>query len=238
MPIDPAIIKALVFDVFGTVVDWRGSIVRDLTPWGNERGIAIDWAKFADDWRAGYQPAMAPVREGKALFRTIDVLHHEILDRLLVQYGIATLSEAEKDHLNRVWHRLDPWPDAVRGLWRLKQRFVIGTLSNGNTALLVNMAKHGGLPWDLILSAELAGNYKPDPAVYRLAPTLLGVEPGAVIMVAAHEGDLVAAARSGLRTAYVARPVEFGPGSTPHDDPKGVDWVVRDFNQLADELGV
>lgn len=238
MPIDAAAIKALVFDVFGTVVDWRGSILRELPAWGKTRGIAIDWGAFADDWRGGYQPAMAPVREGKAPFCTIDVLHREILDGLLVKYGIANLSEAEKDHLNRVWHRLDPWPDAVRGLWRLKQRFVIGTLSNGNVALLVNMAKHGGLPWDVVLSAELARNYKPDPSVYRLAPSLLGVEPGAVIMVAAHEGDLVAAAKSGLRTAYVSRPSEFGPGRPPHGDPAGVDFVVRDFNQLADLLGV
>jgi 2-haloacid dehalogenase len=208
-----------------------------LSAWGVARGIAIDWALFADDWRAGYQPAMAPVRDGTAPFRIIDTLHREILDRLLVKYGLTQLSEAERDYVNRVWHRLDPWPDAVSGLWRLKQRFTIGTLSNGNVALLVNMAKHAGLPWDVVLSAELALNYKPDPSVYRLAPNLLGVEPGAVIMVAAHEGDLVAAAKSGLRTAYVARPLEFGPGKKPHDDPAGVDLVVRDFTQLADRLG-
>jgi 2-haloacid dehalogenase len=237
MPIDPAAIKALVFDVFGTVVDWRGSLARDLSAWGGARGIAIDWALFADDWRAGYQPAMAPVRDGKVPFRIIDTLHREILDRLLVKYGLTQLGEAEKDHINRVWHRLDPWPDAVPGLWRLKQRFTIGTLSNGNVALLVNMAKHAGLPWDVVLSAELARNYKPDPSVYRLAPTLLAVEPGAVLMVAAHEGDLVAAAKSGLRTAYVTRPLEFGPGKKPHDDPTGVDFVVRDFTQLAERLG-
>lgn len=238
MPIDPAAIKALVFDVFGTAVDWRGTIARDLGKWGGERGLKIDWAKFADDWRAGYQPAMAPVREGKAPFRIIDVLHREILDRLLVADGLSHLSEDEKDHMNRVWHRLDPWPDTVRGLWRLKQRYVIGTLSNGNISLLVNMAKHAALPWDVVLSAELARNYKPDASVYRLAPVLLGVEPGAVIMVAAHEGDLVAAAKSGLRTAYVSRPLEFGPGKKPHDDPKGADLVVRDFDELADRLGV
>jgi 2-haloacid dehalogenase len=219
------------------VVDWRGSLVRDLSAWGAARSIAIDWALFADDWRAGYQPAMAPVRNGKASFRIIDTLHREILDRLLVKYGLTQISEAEKDHVNRVWHRLDPWPDAVRGLWRLKQRFTIGTLSNGNVALLVNMAKHAGLPWDVVLSAELARNYKPDPSVYRLAPNLLGLEPGAVIMVAAHERDLAAAAKSGLRTAYVARPLELGPGKPPHDDPAGVDLVVRDFVQLAERLG-
>jgi len=219
------------------VVDWRGSIIRDLSAWGGARGIAIDWAQFADNWRAGYQPAMAPVREGKAPFRIIDVLHREILDRLLVKYGLMQLSEAEKAHINRVWHRLDPWPDAVRGLWRLKQRFTIGTLSNGNVALLVNMAKHAALPWDVVLSAELARNYKPDPSVYALAPNLLGVQPGAVMMVAAHEGDLVAAAKSGLRTAFVSRPLEFGPGKAPHPDPPGVDLAVRDFVELADRLG-
>jgi 2-haloacid dehalogenase len=237
MAIDPSIIKALVFDVFGTVVDWRGSIARDLGAWGAARGLNVDWAQFADDWRAGYQPAMAPVREGKAPFRSIDVLHREILNRLLIPYELTHLGEAERDHVNRVWHRLDGWPDAVSGLTRLKQRFTIGTLSNGNVSLLVNMAKHAGLPWDVVLSAELAGNYKPDPSVYRLAPKLLDVEPSAVIMVAAHEGDLIAAAKSGLRTAYVARPLEFGPGSTPHDAPAAVDLVVRDFNELADRLG-
>ena len=219
------------------MVDWRQSIARDLAAWGVPRGMALDWARFADDWRAGYQPALAPVREGKAPFRILDELHREILDRLLVKYGLTALSEAEKDHINRVWHRLDPWPDAVRGLWRLKQRFTTGALSNGNVALLVNMAKHAGLPWDVVLSAELARNYKPDPAVYRLAPSLLGVAPEAVLMVAAHESDLVAAAKSGLRTAYVARPLEFGPGKEPHPDPKGVDLVVRDFVELADRLG-
>jgi 2-haloacid dehalogenase len=219
------------------VVDWRGSILRELPRWGESRGVTIDWAAFADDWRGAYQPAMAPIREGKAPFRTIDVLHREILDRLLAKYGVTSLTEADKDHVNRVWHRLDPWPDALRGLWRLKQRFIIGTLSNGNIALLTNMAKHGALPWDVILSAELVRNYKPDPSVYRLAPSLLGLEPQAVVMVAAHEGDLVAAAKSGLRTAYVSRPLERGPGREPHPDPKGVNFTIRDFVDLADQLG-
>jgi 2-haloacid dehalogenase len=177
------------------------------------------------------------VREGTAAFRVLDQLHREILDRLLVKYDLTRLSDAERDHVNRVWHRLDPWPDAVRGLWRLKQRYTIGTLSNGNVALLVNMAKHAALPWDVVLSAELARNYKPDPAVYRLAPSLLGIQPEAVLMVAAHEGDLVAAAKSGLRTAYVSRPLEFGPGTAPHPDPQGMDLVTRDFVELADRLG-
>lgn len=219
------------------MVDWRGSIARDLAAWGSARGITIDWAKFADDWRAGYQPAMAPVREGKAPFRIIDVLHREILERLLPKYGLTRLTEAEKVHVNRVWHRLDPWPDAVPGLWRLKQRYTIGTLSNGNVALLVAMAKHAALPWDVVLSAELAGNYKPDPSTYRLAPTLLGLEPEAVMMVAAHKSDLEAAARSGLRTGYVWRPLEYGSARAGHTDPTGVDLAVRDFIELADRLG-
>ena len=219
------------------MVDWRQSIARDLATWGDKRGTKLDWAQFADEWRAGYQPAMAPVRDGTAPFRVLDLLHREILDRLLVKYGLTALSEAEKDYVNRVWHRLDPWPDAVRGLWRLKQRFTIGTLSNGNVALLVNMAKHAGLPWDVVLSAELARNYKPDPSVYLLAPSLLNLAPEAVLMVAAHESDLVAAAKSGLRTAHVSRPLEFGSGHPPHPDPQGIDLVVRDFVELADRLG-
>ena len=180
---------------------------------------------------------MAPVREGKAPFQKLDLLHRAILDRLLVQYGLTQLTEDEKDYLNRVWHRLDGWPDAVSGLTRLKQRFILGTLSNGNVSLLTNMAKHARLPWDIVLSAELAGNYKPDPSVYRLAPALLDVPAAAVIMVAAHAGDLVAAAKAGLRTAFVERPLEAGPGSAPHKPPEDVDFRVKDFNQLAGLLG-
>ncbi len=233
-----ASVKALVFDVFGTVVDWRGSILRELTAFGRERGIAADWNAFVDDWRKGYQPAMQRVRCGELPWAKIDDLHRMILDELLARYGIGGLSEAEKDHLNRAWHRLDPWPDAVAGLTRLKRKFIIGTLSNGNIALLVNMAKRAGLPWDVVLSAELAHHYKPDPQAYQMPPQLLGLKPPQVMLVAAHPNDLAAAAKQGLRTGYVARPLEWGPKGKPHEVADGTfDVAAGDFNQLAERLG-
>jgi len=231
-------VKALVFDVFGTVVDWRGSIIRELEAFARAKGIAADWAGFADAWRGGYQPAMQRVRLGELPWTRIDDLHRMILDRLLADHRIAGLSEAETDHLNRAWHRLDPWPDAVAGLARLKRRFIIGTLSNGNVALLVAMAKHAGLPWDVVFSAELAHHYKPDPEAYRLPPDLLGLPASEVMLVAAHPGDLAAAARQGLRIGYVLRPLEWGPGKPPHDvSGQRFDVVAEDFNRLAERLG-
>jgi 2-haloacid dehalogenase len=231
-------VKALVFDVFGTVVDWRGSVIRELEALGRAKGIAADWAGFADAWRGGYQPAMQRVRSGALPWTRIDDLHRMILDRLIAERGIAGLSEAETAHLNRVWHRLDPWPDAVAGLARLKLRFIIGTLSNGNMALLVDLAKHGGLPWDVVLSAELAHHYKPDPEAYRLVPDLLSLAPAEVMLVAAHPSDLAAARREGLRTGYVPRPLEWGPEKMPHDvGGQGFDVVASDFNDLALKLG-
>ena len=208
-------VKALVFDVFGTVVDWRGSIIHELETLGRQKGLSADWARFADDWRGGYQPAMQRVRTGTLPWTRIDDLHRMILDELLAKYAITGLSEAEKAHLNRAWHRLDPWPDAVEGLARLKRRFIIGTLSNGNTALLVNMAKRAGLPWDVVLSAELARHYKPDPEAYHMPPDLLGLARDEVMLVAAHPGDLAAAATQGLKTGYVPRPREWGPMARP-----------------------
>ncbi|MCZ6675720.1 MAG: haloacid dehalogenase type II, partial [Candidatus Poribacteria bacterium] len=183
-------IKALTFDVFGTVVDWRSSIIREGTQFGKARGIDVDWARFADEWRVGYGPAMARVRRGELPWMSIDRLHRMILEELLDAFEITGLSEAEKDHLNRVWHRLTPWPDAISGLKRLRARFIVAPLSNGNVALLTNMAKHAGLPWDCILSSELAKHYKPDPEVYQTAADLLGLSPNQVMMVAAHPGDL------------------------------------------------
>jgi 2-haloacid dehalogenase len=231
-------VKALVFDVFGTVVDWRASIIRELEALGHARGIKADWVAFADAWRGGYHPAMARVRSGDLPWTRIDDLHRMILDELLALHRIAGLSEAEKAHLNRAWHRLAPWPDAVAGLTRLKRRFIIGTLSNGNMGLLVNMAKHGGLPWDVVLSAELAHHYKPDPEAYRLPPALLGLAASEVMLVAAHPNDLAAAAREGLKTGYVPRPLEWGTPGKPHDTAgKHFDVVARDFNHLAELLG-
>ena len=190
----PADVRALAFDVFGTVVDWRTSIIREGQQLGRAKGVKADWARFADAWRAGYGPAMDRVRKGELSWTRIDTLHRMILDSLLAEYGITGLSEAEKDHFNRAWHRLDPWPDAVDGLTRLKKKYIITTLSNGNMSLLTNMAKSAKLPWDCILSAELAKRYKPDREVYLMAADLLGVRPQQVMMVAAHAGDLKAAA--------------------------------------------
>jgi 2-haloacid dehalogenase len=235
-------VRALVFDVFGTVVDWRGSIVREGEALSAATGWAVDWPAFADAWRAGYQPAMrrvmAATAASDAAWLRIDALHREILDTLLPRFGLERLSEAEREHLNRVWHRLDAWPDAVAGLTRLKARFPIATLSNGNVALLVAMARHAGLPWDCVLSAELFRKYKPDPAVYRGAADLLGVAPGELLMVAAHPSDLAAAQAAGLKTAYVDRPLERGAGG-PRESTAGqrFDWSAADFVDLAGQLG-
>lgn len=239
MSFDLSAIRALTFDVFGTVVDWRGSICAEGERLNQQWHTQIDWAQFADAWRAGYQPAMEPIRRGERGWTTIDTLHREILETLLPQYGLTELSEAEKDQLNRVWHRLQPWPDAVVGLQRLKQRYIIATLSNGNVALLVNMAKHAGLPWDCILSAELARQYKPEPVAYQTAATLLGLAPEQVLMVAAHVSDLEAARRVGLRTAYVPRPLEFGAAhSQATTKPESTfDIVAEDFLALSEQLG-
>ena len=231
-------VKALTFDVFGTVVDWYSSIVAEGKKFGDIHDIDIDWAQFASKWRAGYGPAMNKVRHGELPWLNIDALHRLILDSLLDEYNITDLSEADKDHLNRVWHRLKPWPDAVSGLTRLRERYIIATLSNGNVALLTNMAKFGGLPWDCILSAELTGHYKPDPEVYETAAALLGLSPNEVMMVAAHPGDLRASQAVGFQTALVPRPLEHGPGRVQEVTAHPSDLIANDFNELADLLGV
>ena len=232
-------VQALLFDVFGTVVDWRGSIIAELSRFGHDKGMAADWAAFADDWRGMYQPAMEEVRSGRRPWTILDVLHRESLDALLAKYGIAGLSEAEKDHVNRIWHRLKPWPDAVEGLKRLKSRYIIGTLSNGNVGLLTRMAKSAGLPWDVILGAETARAYKPMPEAYLASCRQLGLAPASVMMVAAHNPDLKAAKAQGLATAFVARPNEHGPGQTSDlaPDPACVDLAAADFVELAERLG-
>lgn len=232
-------VKALTFDVFGTVVDWRSSIIRELCALGSSRGIESDWERFADEWRGGYAPAMNKVRTGELPWKSIDTLHRMVLDRLLSEFRIEELSESEKEYLNRAWHRLDPWPDSVAGIERIRKGYIAATLSNGNVSLLVNMAKHAGINWDCILSSELAGHYKPDREVYLTAVSLLGLEPHNVMMVAAHTDDLLAARSLGLKTAFVKRPLEFGPSSRS-EDAEGLpfDFVVRDFLDLADKLGV
>jgi 2-haloacid dehalogenase len=231
-------VSALAFDVFGTVVDWRGSIIRDCEAFGRERGLTVDWTALADAWRAGYQPAMARVREGELGWTRIDDLHRMILDSLLPRFGLEQLSEQDRDQINRVWHRLDPWPDAVAGLTRLKRRFVIATLSNGNVSLLTDMAKRAGLPWDCIFSAEIFRHYKPDPRTYLGVATLLDLQPARVMMVASHKDDLRAARAVGLKTAFVQRPLEFGPQATLDLAPEpGLDIVASDFLDLADRVG-
>ena len=231
-------VKALAFDVFGTVVDWRASIIAEGRALGRKKKLDLDWAAFADAWRAGYAPAMDKVRRGELPWASIDVLHRMILGELLAKFKMTSLDEAEKDEFNRVWHRLKPWPDAVKGLARLKKRYTIATLSNGNMALLVNMAKHAGLPWDCVLSAELFHHYKPDREVYLGAARMLGVRPRELMMVAAHKSDLDAAAAAGLHTAFVERPREFGaPAKKDIAPEKRFDLNVKDFGDLARKLG-
>jgi 2-haloacid dehalogenase len=233
----PSPIRALAFDVFGTVVDWRSSIAAEGRALGARLGLQHDWEGFAEAWRAGYQPAMARVRRRELPWTTIDGLHRRILDALLAERGLP-VPEPEREHFNRAWHRLAPWPDVVPGLLRLKARYTVASLSNGNMALLVAMAKHAGLPWDCVLSAELFHHYKPDPQVYLGAAKLLGLEPQALLMVAAHPSDLRAAAACGLATAYIARPLEHGPGGPMEPmQPGEFGFSAEGLENLADQLG-
>ena len=199
-------IKALVFDVFGTVVDWRGSIIREGESTWRARGVDVDWPAFADAWRGLYQPAMARVRSGNRGFVKLDDLHRENLEQVLTDFGVSGLSDTDKDELNRIWHRLDPWPDTVAGLNRLKSKFIIATLSNGNISLIVNMAKRAKLPWDCVLGSEVSRQYKPHPEAYLNSVAALGLQPQQCLMVAAHNNDLLAAGRtrfeSSVRVAH------------------------------------
>jgi 2-haloacid dehalogenase len=244
---NPFGVKALVFDTFGTVVDWRGSIIREGAQWSREKNLQIDWGEFADEWRSGYGPAMNKVRNGSIPWTKLDVLHRMLLEDLLKKYNI-TLTEDEKVHWNLVWHRLTPWPDAIEGLTLLKRNFIIATLSNGNVSLLLDMAKYAGLPWDTILSAELFHHYKPDPEVYLGAVELLSCKPSEVMMCAAHPDDLKAAQALGLKTGYVPRPAERGPrnpsapmapgNGTPAaaESPAAFDVTTADFIELARKM--
>jgi 2-haloacid dehalogenase len=232
-------VKAILFDTFGTVVDWRSSLINEFTPWGEARGLKVDWVAFADAWRSAYAPSMDRVRKGELPWTILDVLHRQSLDRLVGEFGITGLSEAELDHMNRVWHRLHPWPDSVAGLTRLKTRHIIAPLSNGNVALLVNLAKFAGLPWDMVFGSEIAHHYKPDPEVYLGACAMLGLQPGQVMMAAAHNYDLGAARALGLRTGFFARPTEYGPNQTK-DVKATSDWdvIATDIEDLARQMGV
>jgi 2-haloacid dehalogenase len=236
---DISAVRALVFDVFGTVVDWRTSLINDFTEWGGTRGIAADWTALVDGWRAVYAASMDEVRKNPERgYVILDLLHRRSLEKLVAQLGITGLTDADLHHLTMGWHRLLPWPDSVAGLMRLKTKHIISPLSNGNVALLTNMAKFAGLPWDLIMSAELFEHYKPDPETYLGAARLLRLPPEQVMMVAAHNHDLKAAQKLGLKTAFVARPTEYGPLQKYDFEAKG-DWdiVAKDFGGIADRMG-
>jgi 2-haloacid dehalogenase len=232
-------VKALVFDVFGTVVDWRSSLIADFTKWADTRGVKAEWTALVDAWRGVYSASMDEVRKHPERgYVILDTLHRQSLEKLVAQFSISGLNEADLHYLTTGWHRLHPWPDSVPGLARLKARYIISPLSNGNVALLTNMAKFAGLPWDLVLSAELFEHYKPDPETYLGAARLLGLPPQQVMMVAAHNNDLKAAQKVGLKTAFVARPTEYGPLQKYDFEAKG-DWdiVAKDFTEIAARMG-
>lgn len=225
------------FDVFGTVVDWRTSIRDDMQRWFSGRGIERDWEAFAQDWRAKYQPAMERVRAGERDYVRLDELHRENLDELLVEYDLDALGEEEREHLNRTWHRLVPWADTIPGLVRLQRAYLLTTLSNGNIALMANLAKNSGLPWDAILGAEVTRSYKPDPVTYTRSMEVMALAPHECMMVAAHNYDLDMAARLGMKTAFVARPTEYG--ERQHADLKAEgewDVICNSMIELADHL--
>jgi 2-haloacid dehalogenase len=230
---------AIVFDTFGSVVDWRSSLINDLTAFGTKREITADWTALVDAWRAAYHPSMNRVRTGEQPWTTLDNLHRASLDRLIEQFGIKGLTEDDLVHMNLGWHRLHPWPDSVPGLTRLKSRFIIGPLSNGNVALLLNMAKFSGIPWDMIFGSDLFGHFKPDPETYLGVPKMLDLRPDQVMMAAAHNGDLAKARGCGLLTAFFPRPGEYGPNQK-RDYAAEQDWdvVATDIQDLATKLGV
>jgi len=228
---------AIVFDTFGTVVDWRSSLIADLTAYGTNKGISADWPALVDAWRAAYHPSMNRVRKGEQLWTKLDNLHRASLDKLVVDFAIEGLTEDDLVHINLGWHRLYPWPDSVPGLTRLKSRFIIGPLSNGNVSLLLNMAKFGGIPWDMIFGSDLFGHFKPDPETYLGVAKLLDLRPDQVMMAAAHNGDLAAARSCGLLTAFFPRPTEYGPNQE-RDYKADQDWdvVATDIEDMATKL--
>ena len=232
-------VTALLFDVFGTVVNWREGISRDVAIIADQKGVSLEPAAFADSWRAEYQPAMEEVRSGRRSFTILDVLHRENLKKVATDFGLGALSAEDEDFLVTAWHRLPGWPDSSEGMLRLKQKFILGSQSNGNIALIVNMAKYANLPWDVVLGAEVVGHYKPQPKAYLNACTALGLATENCMMVAAHNDDLVEARAAGMKTAFVCRPTEHGVGQTK-DLHAEQDWefVAQDFNDLADKLGL
>ena len=231
-------VKALFFDVFGTVVDWRSSIIAELEEFGRKKGFEADWTGFADDWRELYEPSMDGVRKGDREWRNLDTLHRESLITLLSRPNITGLLEEEIDNLNKAWHRLDPWPDSVEGLERLKKKFILNTMSNGNISLLVDMARRANLPWDVVLGVEPVHAYKPLPQSYLGNANLLSLEPQQIIMVAAHNYDLAAARTLGFRTAFICRPTEYGPNQAKDLNAES-DWdiITDSMTGVADALG-
>jgi len=229
-------VKALFFDVFGTLVDWRGSIAREARAALSPIGAAIDWNAFADAWRGQYQPAMDQVRSGRLPFSKLDVLHRHNLDVILKDFGLDGLDEATRALLNQAWHRLDAWPDSAPGLARLRARYWLAPCSNGNISIMVDLARRNGFVWDAILGAEVARDYKPKPAVYLTAVGAFDCEPEQTMMVAAHSSDLAAAAAAGLRTAFIARPDEHGPGKGEPAPSVPVDLAVGSLTALAERL--
>lgn len=231
-------VKALTFDVYGTVADWRSAVIAEGRALGAAKGLSVDWEAFVDDWKTCYRPGMDRVRTGAAPWTNVDEMYRAKLEAMLPEYGITGLSDAEKADLTNAWYRSTPWPDSVPGLKRLKSRYLLSTLSNANFVWLVRMAKHAGLPWDCVLASENARTYKPDPKVYRMAIGLLGLDPGQIMMVAAHNYDLASAAQHGMRTAFVPRPREYGPNQKSDLRPEGSwDLVAGSMEDLATRLG-
>lgn len=237
-------VKALLFDVFGTVVDWRSGIANEVKKIANKYSITIDALGFADSWRAEYQPAMEEIRKGNRSFTILDILHMENLKKISSRFGLDKLSSDDFDLLVKAWHRLPGWPDSSEGLNKLKTKFIIATQSNGNIALMVNMAKYSNLNWDVILGAEVVGHYKPEPEAYLKACRALHLNPEECMMVAAHDDDLKAASLQGMKTGYVHRPYEYGKDKlfdiSEVNDYKGDrswDFISKDLNDLAYQLG-
>ena len=233
---DPAV-KTMFFDVFGTLVDWRAGIARESSALLKPIGMDLDWPAFADAWRGEYQTGMEEVRAGRIPFSKLDVIHRRNLERIRARFGLDGVAEETIAELNLAWHRLDAWPDVAQGLARLKARYWLGPVSNGNISLLVNLARRNAMPWDAILGAEIAGDYKPKPRVYLAACEAFDLPPAQCMMVASHSNDLAAAAACGLRTAHIARPDEKGPGKGESAPTVPVDIAARDLLDLADKLG-
>ena len=229
-------VKAMVFDVFGTLVDWRTCVARESRMILEPMGHKLDWIAFADAWRAEYQPGMEEIRAGRKPFSRLDVVHRGMLDRIRPRFGLQSLDEATLRNLNLVWHRLDAWPGVTAGLHRLRRKFMLGPCSNGNISLMVDLARRNEFPWDAILGAEIAGDYKPKPRVYLAAAEALGIEPHECMMVAAHSNDLEAAAKVGLRTGFVAQPDEFGPGTGEAVPTVKVDIAASTFQEFATRM--